>query len=112
MQELAGKSFIRNPHYNLVRLGICENGVYKVDSTSPKLLAFWKFKEIKDSSYSGFSFTLVSILLVVSCDSHVICGVDIYSNSEEGSQIIACVQMMVKPFVRTWKTSRKTQRKH
>ena len=60
MQELAGKSFMRSSNNNLVRIGICKDGIYKIDSTTPKILEHWIFKEIRDSSYSGFSFTLVS----------------------------------------------------
>lgn len=61
VQELAGKSFIRSPNYNLVRIGICKDGIYKLDSASSKVLAHWRFKDVRDSSYSGFSFTLVSV---------------------------------------------------
>lgn len=58
-QELAGKSFIRSPHYNLVRIGVGKDGIYKLDGASSKVLAHWKFRDIRDSSYSGFSFTVV-----------------------------------------------------
>lgn len=60
-QELAGKSFIRSPHYNLVRIGICKDGIYKLEGSSSKVLTHWRFRDVRDSSYSGFSFTLVSM---------------------------------------------------
>ena len=47
-------------NYSLVRIAIGRDGIYKLDSGVPRLLAHWRFRDIKDSSYSGFSFTLVS----------------------------------------------------
>ena len=44
-----------------MRIGVSKDGVYKLDGDSPKVLAHWKFKDIRDSSYSGFSFTVVSV---------------------------------------------------
>ena len=59
LQELSGKSFIRSPNYNLIRIGVSRDGIHKLDGLSSKALAHWTFREIRDSSYSGFSFTLV-----------------------------------------------------
>ena len=36
-QELSGKSFVRMPQHNLVRIGIGDQGVYKMDSKTPKV---------------------------------------------------------------------------
>ena len=36
-QELSGRSFVRTPQHNIVRIGVGEQGVYKVDSKTPKV---------------------------------------------------------------------------
>jgi hypothetical protein len=54
------QSFIRKPGTEqvLVRIGIGRDGVFKVDGMENKILDQWAFSDLKDWSFSGYSFTL------------------------------------------------------
>jgi hypothetical protein len=44
-----------------IRLAVGSRGVYKFESDTNKILAFWGFNEIDDWNFSGYSFTLVRL---------------------------------------------------
>lgn len=84
-KELSGRSFVRVPQHNLVRIGIGEQGVYKMDSKTPKVLEHWEFSEIKDYTFSGYSFTL-----------QLRSGGDYYIRTDDGEPICAYIDLFQK----------------